>query len=92
MKRKTSFIGAVYSVSVFMLFLYRSAIFDKFMSNVRRSSWRVGADSHLARLFESDPKFYLDSAFIWHRTPEGADFWQKINAAWADYRKAYDIR
>lgn len=33
-------------------------------------------------LVMNDPKDYIDGAFWWHDTPQGHDFWEKLNEKW----------
>ena len=36
---------------------------------------------------DTDPRIYIASAFRYHSTPEGDEFWWDVNDKWQDYLK-----
>ena len=69
------------NLKIFANFLLINNAFNKYFVNVYFSPWWQGTT---AKLYGYE-KYWLIKAFEWNRTPQGYDFWKKLNSKWHVY-------
>lgn len=76
--KKSSKLSGNQALPIFFTFLQQNGALDSFLKNLFQSDCPFNA----SRLLDIDPDRYLDSTFFWHDTPEGLDYWFKLNHRW----------
>ena len=84
----------------FVEWLVRRGIFSAFEANYERSfapykSFRDRLRSHIRHsLYNSGygPSHLISSAFLFHSTPEGANFWTTQSAAWERFCTEFQLK
>ena len=64
-------------INEFRLFLIQNNAFDSYIKNV---------DNNRINNYYSDGETFnriIDASFVWHRTPEGEDYWLELHRKWA---------
>ena len=69
------------NLKIFANFLLINNAFNKYFVNVYYSPWWQGIT---AKLYGYE-KYWFIKAFEWNRTPQGYDFWKKLNSKWNVY-------
>lgn len=72
---------------LFIDFLKKKKIFDKFRENVRKTSRFEDLEDPVRYILANDrqplsPTSWISLAFVWREVPEGFEFWKKIYDDW----------
>ena len=72
-------------INKFRLFLIQNNTFDSYIKNV---------DNNRINAYYSDGDTFnriIDASFIWHRTPEGEDYWLELHRKWEKQAPNYRV-
>ena len=72
-------------INKFRLFLIQNNALESYLKNVD--------NNRINRYYLDDERFIriIDASFVWHRTPEGEDYWLELHRKWVKQAPNYKV-